>query len=618
MIEDNAHGLFGAGKAKPLGESRPDVHTRASTKPRTSSAAREERWCSTIPTTWNAPGCSTTKAPTDVRSCSARWTSTSWKDTGSSFGLSDTLAAYLTAQLEQRETIQGKRASGFDQYVQALTPVAAEHRTRVCPSCLRDAIRPSTCSTFCCPTSARRDAVLTSMRAEGISSDVPLRTTAQLRSRATICGHADRVPDHHRYQRQADALARSTTTSRPSRSIGSSTRSARALVAHAEVVMKLVGNRRSRLHRQPLRPLACSPMPGGSAPTERDVVLDKLTYAGNIANLAPVIGRRPAALRRGRHPRPRARRPADGGVRRGRPLRRRESRRPLDPRRRRLRDDQRRRHPDPARRGAARTASTSSCTSRPTRSTARSSRAAGTRSEPLEPNSPYSASKAASDLLARSYFRTHRLPVCVTRCSNNYGPYQFPEKVIPLFVTNLIDGAHGAAVRRGRQHPRLAARRRPLPRHPPGAGRRARRRGLQHRRRHRADQPGAHRPAARGVRRRLGPSVEHVEDRKGHDLRYSVDIDKIQNELGYRPRKSTSSRAGRHHRVVRRQPRPGGSRSRSAPGSAPESSLLLRLSSAACLAPHSPVRPAFEQAEQVLAVAALEHPLARARQARRR
>ena len=60
--------------------------------------------------------------------------------------------------------------------------------------------------------------------------------------------------------------------------------------------------------------------------------------------------------------------------------------------------------------------------------------------QPLEPNSPYSASKAGSDLLARAFYRTHGLPVCVTRCSNNYGPYQFPEKVIPLFVSNLLDG----------------------------------------------------------------------------------------------------------------------------------------------------------------------------------
>lgn len=58
----------------------------------------------------------------------------------------------------------------------------------------------------------------------------------------------------------------------------------------------------------------------------------------------------------------------------------------------------------------------------------------------LNPSSPYSASKAASDLLARSYYITHDLPVIVTRCTNNFGPYQYPEKLIPLFVTNLLDG----------------------------------------------------------------------------------------------------------------------------------------------------------------------------------
>ena len=61
-------------------------------------------------------------------------------------------------------------------------------------------------------------------------------------------------------------------------------------------------------------------------------------------------------------------------------------------------------------------------------------------SQPLEPNSPYSASKAGSDLVARSYHRTFGMDVRITRCSNNYGPHQFPEKVIPLFVTNLMDG----------------------------------------------------------------------------------------------------------------------------------------------------------------------------------
>jgi dTDP-glucose 4,6-dehydratase len=60
--------------------------------------------------------------------------------------------------------------------------------------------------------------------------------------------------------------------------------------------------------------------------------------------------------------------------------------------------------------------------------------------DPLKPNSPYSATKAAADLLALSYYTTYGLPVIVTRSSNNFGPYQFPEKVVPLFITNLIDG----------------------------------------------------------------------------------------------------------------------------------------------------------------------------------
>jgi dTDP-glucose 4,6-dehydratase len=63
-----------------------------------------------------------------------------------------------------------------------------------------------------------------------------------------------------------------------------------------------------------------------------------------------------------------------------------------------------------------------------------------TEDDPLEPRSPYSASKAGSDLIALSYHHTHGLPVTVTRCTNNFGPYQYPEKAIPLFTTNLLDG----------------------------------------------------------------------------------------------------------------------------------------------------------------------------------
>ncbi|GGT13911.1 dTDP-glucose 4,6-dehydratase [Streptomyces purpureus] len=61
-------------------------------------------------------------------------------------------------------------------------------------------------------------------------------------------------------------------------------------------------------------------------------------------------------------------------------------------------------------------------------------------SAPLAPNSPYAAAKAGGDLIALAYARTHGLPVSITRCGNNYGPYQYPEKVVPLFVTNLLDG----------------------------------------------------------------------------------------------------------------------------------------------------------------------------------
>jgi dTDP-glucose 4,6-dehydratase len=65
-----------------------------------------------------------------------------------------------------------------------------------------------------------------------------------------------------------------------------------------------------------------------------------------------------------------------------------------------------------------------------------------TESTPIAPNSPYSASKAGADLLVRSYYETFKLPALITRCSNNYGPYQFPEKLIPLFITNALSDQH--------------------------------------------------------------------------------------------------------------------------------------------------------------------------------
>ncbi len=157
-----------------------------------------------------------------------------------------------------------------------------------------------------------------------------------------------------------------------------------------------------------------------------------------------------------------------------------------------------------------------------------------TEEEPLLPNSPYSASKAGSDLLVRSYHRTHGMHVSITRCSNNYGPYHFPEKVIPLFVTNLIDGLHVPLYGDGRNvrdwlhvddHCRgialVATGGRAGEIYNIGGGTELTNREL----------TGLLLEASG----RDWSYVDTVEDRKGHDLRYSVDISKIRTELGYEP-----------------------------------------------------------------------------------
>ncbi|WP_033345586.1 dTDP-glucose 4,6-dehydratase [Catenuloplanes japonicus] len=159
---------------------------------------------------------------------------------------------------------------------------------------------------------------------------------------------------------------------------------------------------------------------------------------------------------------------------------------------------------------------------------------------PLAPNSPYSAAKAGSDLLALAYHRTHGLPVLVTRCSNNYGPYQFPEKVIPLFVTNLLDGrtvplyGDGGNVRdwlHVDDHCRgialVLAGGRAGEVYNIGGGTELTNKEL----------TGLLLEACG----KGWDSVEYVEDRKGHDRRYSVDITKISSELGYTPRQTFSA-----------------------------------------------------------------------------
>jgi len=153
---------------------------------------------------------------------------------------------------------------------------------------------------------------------------------------------------------------------------------------------------------------------------------------------------------------------------------------------------------------------------------------------PLAPRSPYSASKAGSDLLALAYSRTHGMDVVVTRCSNNYGPYQFPEKVIPLFVTNLLDGRRvplygdGGNVRdwlhvddhcTGIQL--VAAKGRGGEVYHIGGGTELTNKELT-----------ARLLEACGSGWEM---VEPVPDRKGHDRRYALDITKISEELGYAP-----------------------------------------------------------------------------------
>ena len=153
---------------------------------------------------------------------------------------------------------------------------------------------------------------------------------------------------------------------------------------------------------------------------------------------------------------------------------------------------------------------------------------------PLEPNSPYAASKAGSDLIARSYHRTHGMNLSITRCSNNYGPYHFPEKLIPLFVTNLMDDQHVPLYGTGENvrdwlhvddHCRGIA----LVYAKGGAGEVYNIGG---------GTQLTNVEITKKILELMGKDwsyVDHVEDRKGHDLRYCVDITKIENELGYTP-----------------------------------------------------------------------------------
>ena len=157
-----------------------------------------------------------------------------------------------------------------------------------------------------------------------------------------------------------------------------------------------------------------------------------------------------------------------------------------------------------------------------------------TETTPLDPSSPYSASKTAADLLVQAYVRTHGFPAIVTRCSNNYGPYQFPEKLIPLFIANILqdqsvpvygtgenvrdwifvtDHCRGidAALRQGKDGEVY------------NFGGHAELQNIE---------------LTKKLLDALGKPhslIRHVEDRAGHDFRYAIDTAKAERELGWRP-----------------------------------------------------------------------------------
>ncbi len=153
---------------------------------------------------------------------------------------------------------------------------------------------------------------------------------------------------------------------------------------------------------------------------------------------------------------------------------------------------------------------------------------------PLAPNSPYSASKASADMLVRAYYETYKLPVLTTRCSNNYGPYQYPEKLIPFFISKLLRGekvpvyGDGLNVRDWLYvYDHCAAIDTVLHKGKIGE----------------VYNVGGHNEKTnmeitRLILEAMGKdesSIEYVQDRLGHDRRYAISNDKITSELGWKP-----------------------------------------------------------------------------------
>jgi len=157
-----------------------------------------------------------------------------------------------------------------------------------------------------------------------------------------------------------------------------------------------------------------------------------------------------------------------------------------------------------------------------------------TETTPLAPSSPYSASKAAADMLVLAYAHTFSMDAVITRCSNNYGPYQFPEKIIPLFITNLMSDQQVPVYGDGMQvrdwihvldHARGVE-----------VAWRKGRAGEVYNFGGRCEMPNLH--LTHTLLELLGKPrtlIKHVQDRLGHDRRYAIDCSKAERELGWKP-----------------------------------------------------------------------------------
>ena len=415
-----------------------------------------------------------------------------------------------------------------------LRPGRVRRRSTTSPRPAAASSRSPTCSTTTSPTAACTPSVY-----DGHWTDAGTVAVAAARRRARRRGR------RRRPARRPAAPAAGTLTARDDRPPSARSRRAPAR------------DRRRRLHRIVLR--ARRPRPRRRHPDHRPRQADLRRQPRPTSQ--PVEAdpeqARPVPLRARRHRRSGGRRAARRRGRRGRQLRRRVARRPLDPRPRGVPADRRHRRPRPARGvpGRAATGAGERAASdprpaalppglAPTRSTARSRPAAPVEDDALAPRSPYSAAKAAGELLVRSYVVTHGVDVVVTRGSNTYGPYQHPEKLIPLFITNAIDDQplplygdglqrrdwlyvadHAGAIEHVLRH---GAARRDVQR--PGLGR--------------ADQPRGRGGAPASASASPGRWSGTVEDRPGHDRRYAMDGSKLA-ALGWRNRVGVRRRPAR-------------------------------------------------------------------------